>query len=172
MKHEFEEKLDVVRKILSGRCQRSVCIEHRLDVHAAYSWLLRYKAHGEDGLRQPAERRHLTAEEKVRIVSEHMEKGVSLSRLSLQYDLSRETIKSWLRTVRSGGSLYDVRQRGDPKKDPMARPKKKEPQTELEKLQAENLRLRAENALLKKVKALVEEQEARARLSGRKPSTD
>ena len=32
----------------------------------------------------------------------------------------------------------------------MARPKKREPQTELEKLQTENLRLRAENALLKK----------------------
>jgi cell division protein FtsB len=55
----------------------------------------------------------------------------------------------------------------------MARPKKREPQTELEKLQAENLRLRAENALLKKVKALVEEeQKARARLNGQKPSTN
>ena len=54
----------------------------------------------------------------------------------------------------------------------MARPKKREPQTELETLQAENLRLRAENALLKKVKALVEEQEARARLNGQKPSTN
>jgi cell division protein FtsB len=52
----------------------------------------------------------------------------------------------------------------------MARPKKKEAHTELERLQAENLRLRAENALLKKVKALVEEQEARARLNGQKPS--
>lgn len=48
----------------------------------------------------------------------------------------------------------------------MARSKKKEYQTELEKLQAENLRQRAENALLKKVKALVEEQETRARLNG------
>ena len=46
----------------------------------------------------------------------------------------------------------------------MARSKKKEYQTELEKLQAENLRQRAENALLKK--ALVEEQETRARLNG------
>ena len=45
----------------------------------------------------------------------------------------------------------------------MARSKKKEYQTELEKLQAENLRQRAENALLK---ALVEEQETRARLNG------
>lgn len=54
----------------------------------------------------------------------------------------------------------------------MGRPKKKEPQTELEKLQAENLRLRAENALLKKVKVLVEEKQARARLNGQKPSTN
>ena len=52
----------------------------------------------------------------------------------------------------------------------MGRPKKREPRTELEKLQAENLRLRAENALLKKVKALVEDQRARARLNGQEPS--
>ena len=67
--------------------------------------------------------------------------------------------------------LRAIKRRGQPPKD-MARPKKREPQTELEKLQAENLRLRAENALLKKVKALVEEQEARARLNGQKPSTN
>ena len=67
---------------------------------------------------------------------------------------------------------YDVKRRGRPPKTPMARPKKRDPQTELEKLQAENLRLRAENALLKKVKALVEEQKARARLNGQKPSTN
>ena len=36
------------------------------------------------------------------------------------------------------------------KEEPKKEPKKREPQTELEKLQAENLRLRAENALLKK----------------------
>ena len=54
----------------------------------------------------------------------------------------------------------------------MASPKKKGPETEPEKLQAEKLRLRVENALLKKVKALVEEQEARARLHGQKPSTN
>ena len=73
--------------------------------------------------------------------------------------------------VRLGGyeALSSITRRGCPPKDTMARPKKKEPQTEL---QVENLRLRAENALLKKVKALVEEQEARARLNGQKPSTN
>jgi len=58
------------------------------------------------------------------------------------------------------------------KKNPMARPKKKEPQTELERLQAENLRLRAEKCPAKKVRALVGEQEAWAHINGQKPSTD
>ncbi|WP_169316183.1 hypothetical protein [Mucilaginibacter paludis] len=52
----------------------------------------------------------------------------------------------------------------------MGRSKKLEPETEVEKLQAENSRLRAENALLKKVTALVKEKEARERMSGQKPS--
>ncbi len=90
------------------------------------------------------------------------------------YDISPSVFKRLLIKVRSYGYeyLYERRVRGRPPKDPMARPKKKEPQTELEKLQAENLRLKAENTLLKKVKALVEEQEARARLNGQKPSTN
>ena len=39
----------------------------------------------------------------------------------------------------------------------MGRPKKKEPMTELEKLQRENELLRAENAYLKKLRALMTE---------------
>lgn len=54
----------------------------------------------------------------------------------------------------------------------MGRPKKKAPQTELEKLREENLKLRIENELLKKVTALVEEKEARLHKIGRKPSKD
>ena len=52
----------------------------------------------------------------------------------------------------------------------MARPKKKAPETELERLQEEPLGLRAENALLKKVKALVEEERKRALNGGQRPS--
>ena len=46
----------------------------------------------------------------------------------------------------------------------MVRPKKKEPTTELEKLQLEVYKLRAENEQLKKVKALVQAREARERM--------
>ena len=131
-------------------------------------WYLRYKKYGDEGLRG-IRYSHYTADKKLAIVKEFVENGVILQELCLQYDLSRSAIKSWVRMYRQGLSLEN-RRRGRPPKEPMARPKKKEAQTELERLQAEILRLRAENALLKKVKTLVEEQEARARLNGQKPS--
>ena len=172
MKHDFEEKLSVISEITCGKGLKTVCRERHLDRQEVRSWLARFRLYGEAGLHTSTKCHDYTAAEKEKIILEHTKKGVPLSHLSLHYDVHRSTIKSWLRTIRAGGSLYDVKRRGRPPKDPMARPKKKEPQTELERLQAENLRLRAENALLKKVKALVEEQEARARLNGQKPSTN
>ena len=173
MKYGFEEKLSVISEITCGKGLQTVCRERHLDRHEVRNWLARFRLYGEAGLHASARCLNYTAAEKEKIILEHTQNGVTLLQLSLRYGLTRSTIQSWLRTVRSGGSLYDVKRRGRPPKDPMARPKKREPQTELEKLQAENLRLRAENALLKKVKALVEEeQKARARLNGQKPSTN
>ena len=168
--HNFEERLKIVRRLLSGEPLRSLCRELKMDGKMIRLWYLRYKKYGEDGL-LGTRSYHYTAEEKLDIVKEFIEKGVTLQEICLLYDLQRSTIKTWVRRYRNGYSLENQK-RGRKPKDPMARPKKKEPQTELEKLQAENLRLRAENALLKKVKALVEEQEARARLNGQKPSTN
>mgnify|MGYP003497782224 FL=1 len=166
--HNFEERLNIVSRLQSGEPLESLCKELKLDKKMVRLWYLRYKKYGEEGLRGTRYSRY-TADEKLAIVKEFVEKGITLQELCLQYDLSRSAIKSWVRMYRQGLSLEN-RRRGRPPKEPMARPKKKEAQTELERLQAENLRLRAENALLKKVKALVEEQEARARLNGQKPS--
>ena len=168
--HTFEERLNIVSRIKAGESKRSLCKEYGVDEDSVRQWFLRYEKYGEEGLRGTRSYRY-TAEEKLNIVKEFVENGVPLQELSLRYDLNRSTVQTWVRHYRRGYSLEN-RKRGRPPKDPMARPKKKGPQTELEKLQAENLRLRAENALLKKVKALVEEQEARARLNGQKPSTD
>ena len=166
--HNFEERLNIVSRLQSGEPLEPLCKELKLDTKMVRLWYLRYKKYGAEGLR--ANRySHYTTEEKLAIVKEFVEKGVFLQTLCLQYDLSRSTIQTWIRLYRQGVSLEN-RKRGRPPKDLMARPKKKEAQSELERLQAENLRLRAENALLKKVKALVEEQEARARLNGQKPS--
>ena len=166
--HNFEERLNIISRLLSGAPLESLCKELKMDKKMVRLWYLRYKKYGEEGLRCTRYSRY-TADEKLAIVKEFVEKGVFLQTLCLRYDLNRSTIKTWVRLYRQGLSLEN-RKRGRPPKDPMGRPKKKEVQTELERLQAENLRLRAENALLKKVKALVEEQEARARLNGQKPS--
>ncbi len=168
--HTFEERVSIVSRLQAGEPIKRVCKECCVDKESVRQWYLRYKKYGAEGLRGTRSY-HYTSKEKLHIVKEFIEKGVSLQELSLRYDLNRTTIQRWSRQYRTGNSLENLR-RGRPPKDSMARPKKKEPQTELEKLQAENLRLRAENALLKKVKALVEEQEARARLNGHKPSTN
>ena len=173
MKYSFEEKLSIVSEITRGKGLKTVCRERHISINLVRSWVYRYRIFGEAGILESTKGYHFTPAEKEKIILEHLQNGVTLLQLSLRYGLTRSTIQSWLRTVWSGGSLYDVKRRGRPPRDPMARPKKREPQTELEKLQAENLRLRAENALLKKVKALVEEeQKARARLNGQKPSTN
>lgn len=166
--HNFEERLKVVSRLQSGEPLRSLCKELKMDKKNVRLWYLRYKKYGEEGLRG-IRYSHYTSDEKLAIVKEFLEKGVTLQELCLRYDSSSSTIKTWARLYRQGLSLEN-RKRGRPPREPMARPKKKEAETELERLQAENLRLRAENALLKKVKALVEEQEARARLNGQKPS--
>ena len=83
-----------------------------------------------------------TSDFKEQVVREILEKGLPLSHALIKYRISRTALEGWVRTVRKHG------------------------------YPAVNLRLRAENALLKKVKALVEEQEARARLNGQKPSTN
>ena len=173
MKYTFEEKLNIVTLIKSGYPLNRLCKERRLEHRMVEVWRSRYELYGEVGLRIGTKAYSYTAEKKEEIVRAHLEKGVSLSALSIRYDVNCSTIKVWASKVRQSGysALYSQKKRGRAPKDPMARPKKREPQTELEKLQAENLRLRAENALLKKVKALVEEQQARARLNGQKPST-
>lgn len=151
MKHSFEEKLNYVNLALKGEPQSQICRKYRLGQHYLETLLDRYKLYGSDGLRQKVHNA-ISPEEKEHLVRLYEEKCLTLRQICNKYSVSSTAFKSWLIKVRSKGyqSLYETQRRGRPPKDPMARPKKKEPQTELEKLQAENLRLRAENALLKK----------------------
>ena len=170
MRHSFEKKLNIISQIKSGYPLSALCKQQNLDHHLVRNWLLRYDKYG--GMVFVFQPRILFYSRRKNIVLEHLEKGLTLQQLCLNYDINRSTIKVWVKKVRSGGSLFDIKKRGRPAQNPMARPKKKEQLTELEKLQAENLRLRAENALLKKVRTLVEKEKSRARLNGQKPSTN
>ena len=169
-KHPYEERLLAVKLCLGGRPLKSVARQLGINKDYISEWLLRYKREGESGLQKHPVKRADFAE-KCKIVCEYAEKGVPLHRVSAEYHVSQHTVKCWTRIYRQGGyeALRAIKPPGKGRKG-MGRPKKKEPQTELERLRYENEYLRAENALLKKVRALMEEQEKRLHDIWRKPS--
>ena len=169
MKHTIEKRFLAVQKCLKGHAPKDVARQLGLVDDDLYVWLERYKQEGIAGLRrQPI--KHADFEEKCKIVCEYEEKGVPLYRICAKYHVGRTAVYRWIHAYRAGGfdALRDIKPQGRPKN--MGRPKKQEPQTELERLRYENEYLRAENALLKKVRALVEEREKRLHEIGRKPS--
>ena len=170
MKHSTEERLLAVQKCLKGYAPKAVWRELGLDEHHVREWLFRYEQEGIVGLQKGPMKRADFAE-KCKIVCEFAEKGVPLHRICAENHVSRSAVESWTRIYKKGGyeALRDIKPQGKGRKG-MGRPKKKEPQTELERLRYENEYLRAEVALLKKVKALMEEREKRLRETGRKPS--
>ena len=159
--------------MLSGHTEKQVTEQYGVNRTDLFTWVERYRQHGEDGLR-----RHpyfkATKELRLQIVSEHLIESVSLTELSAKYLVARSAIMCWCKVAREQGyeHLTVFKTRGRPPKEDMGRPKKKKPEemTELELLQLRVKELEAENALLKKVKALVEAREARLKEIGRKPS--
>ena len=126
----------------------------------------RYLSGGELALLQPSYKPHLDAESKKKILLEIEEKGISLYKASLQFDIPPHTIARWRASYNEAGIAGLTRPRRMKKK----RQRSEAEQDELEMLRKRNEYLEAENALLKKVKALVEEREARLRAIGRGPS--
>ena len=159
-----------MRRCLAGKSVKLVSKELGIKDHYIYEWVERYKMYGKEGLeKQPYH--EWDFEEKREIVFAYQEKGVPLHIVSSRYRVSQSVVSKWAKAVRERGyaALLERKRKGRPPKD-MGRPRKKEPQTELEKLQARVQWLEAENALLKKVKALMEEEESRQRGSGHRPS--
>ena len=169
MKYSKEDKLKIVLAILGGKGLKPLCRELHLSRHQVRYWVGLYRLYGVDGLQERPNPKCASFSEKEKIVLEYLQKNVTLLELSLRCGYHRDTISSWVKKYRNGSLIDSVNSTSI---TPMARPKKKEPQTELERLQDELLRLKAENALLKKVKTLVEQERIRAQCGGQKPSTN
>lgn len=170
IKYTFARKLDIVSEVKAGKPIKVLSRENNLHENKILDWVRLYERYGNDGLKKRPKLQP-TPDFKETVARLILEKGVPLSRVLIDYRISRTALEGWVRLARNKGydALRQSKRRGRPPKD-MGRPKKKEPRTELEKLQAENLRLRAENALLKKAKALVEGKKAQARQSGQQSS--
>jgi transposase-like protein len=169
-KHPIEEREKVVQECLNGATVLTVARKYGLNRGYVYEWLSRYKLEGVSGLQKRPNRRTNSAEKR-KIVCEYAKKGVPLHRLCAEYHVSQSAVIQWTKIFRLEGAkaLRDILPAGIGHKG-MGRPKKREPQTELERLRYEVEYLRAENALLKKVEALMIEKEKRQRENGRKPS--
>ena len=123
-------------------------------------WIRVYRINGVLGLeKQLYSQVSLAIKEQA--VREVLEKSLSFKSVAFKYHVSFSAVRSWTQQVKSHGyeTLSQIKH-GRPSKD-MGRPRKKPPETELEKLQEELRYLRAENAYLKKLRALVQERIAR-----------
>lgn len=168
-KHGLSEKLRVIRDYQSGSGCTTISRKRGIAESLVSHWIRAYQAHGAKGLeKQP--RASISAEIKQQAVRDVLEECLSFEAVALKYRVSMSSIYSWSQRVMEGGfaSLMTIKQ-GRPTKA-MGRPKKKQPETELEKLQEEVRYLRAENALLKKLRALEEERAVHGRARQPKPS--
>ena len=162
-KHTYEERLLAVEKCLSGIASKTVARQMGIEPNDVRVWFARYQAEGPIGLlKRPM--KHADFAEKCKIVCEYAEKGVPLHKICAEYHVGRTAVQRWSAMYRKGGydALRDIKPIGKGHLG-MGRPKKKEPVTELEKLQRENELLRAENAYLKKLRALMTEKERLAK---------
>ncbi len=116
MIHPNEEKLYIVCLLKSGYPLKRLCRERSLDRHQVRQWLLMYDKYGEDGIFHPIKDSVFSPAKREQIVKEHIEQGVTLKELSIKHNVARKSIDLWLRKVRMGGSLHDIKQRGRPRK--------------------------------------------------------
>jgi len=155
-KHSLSEKLQVVELYKLGYGYRSISKKLQLSDSLVKRWLRVYSAHGVVGLERSG-RRCLNPSLKKQAVRDVLEKSLSFESVALKYHISISAVYSWTQQVKlQGYEILSQIKQGHASKD-MGRPKKKEPETELEKLQEELRYLRAENAYLKKLRALVQE---------------
>ena len=152
MKRTFTEKLKIVSQALSGVPQRRLCAQYHLGQHYLENLIDRYRKYGEEGLYRKAQKK-ISPDFKVKLVRDFIEKGVSLRHICNENDISRTAFEAWVRKARSHGydSLRAIKRRGRPPKD-MARPKKREPQTELGKLKKPNYSSHVINSRLRGIK--------------------
>lgn len=166
---KYPIKVAAVRMLASGKSASQICRELHVGSNSLRLWYQQYMRGGELGLLPKPQARHMSFEEKVMVIEEIVNNGLSLTAASIKYEIPHETLRRWYLSYKSHGA-DGLRRKNE---SPMSRKKRAYTEDELDELERLRLRnewLEAENALLKKVRALVEEREARQRGIGRKPS--
>ena len=168
-KDNFNCKLRLVTTILRGK-DRIVngAKRERLSKSNLQFWLRLYQNYGKQGL-QGVAKKSFTIEEKITIIREYHQTGISLMDTCVRYCISNPSVLvQWNKKFQRHGYSGLQETRGRPRKTNTKQmtkktsiPGLKPSMSEVEKLRIENEYLRAENDFLKKLEALAQSKQAK-----------
>ena len=98
--------------------------------------------------------RGTTQEERLKIVRDCIDQGLSYSEAAVKYQVSYQQVRTWVLRYREMGEAGLEDRRGQRKKDQTPRTREEELEQKIAQLEHEKYLLKAENWLLKKVKEL------------------
>ncbi|MCR4843733.1 MAG: helix-turn-helix domain-containing protein [Bacteroidales bacterium] len=151
-KNYYPEKMMAIELLKEGKSRAEVSRVTGIDFNLLTLYWHRYQQGGHLSLMDRPGHCGYDEEIKLQVVRDCLEKGLSLTAVSLKYDIPSSTIKRWRAEYKVNGdsALKDKRKSLNKKTEHT-----QEYLDELEMLRKRNEYLEAENALLKKVKALV-----------------
>jgi transposase len=163
-KYDEQFKLSVVQQYLDGAGgYKAIAKQHGLD-HAMFRrWVLRFRAHGIDGLKKKFT--HYSAEFKLLVLRHMWDNELSCGQVAALFNIRSPGILSvWESEYRRAGlDALAARPRGRPKPmsavSPQPEQKPDDDKRTREELLAELDHLRMENAYLKKLRALIQAQQ-------------
>ena len=98
--------------------------------------------------------RTTTQEERIEIVRDCIENGISYSEAAVKYQVSYHQVRSWVLKFKELGEAGLEDRRGQRKRDQKPRTREEELEQKIAQLEHEKYMLQAENWLLKKLKEL------------------
>lgn len=149
-----ENKLEIARLIDQGWGGKSLSKRYGVSRTAASEWTYVYKAFGLDGLlNMGSKHRKYDYETKLAAARAHVDDGMSFAMVMAEFGvLSPTSLRKWCKTYREDGpEALRPKPKGRPKGSAN---KPKEPESELERLRAENERLRCALEVQKRLDAL------------------
>ena len=169
-KYNFNFKLRLVTIIQQGKDSiGGLSKSEGLDKSSLKFWVKLYEYYGEQGLRGVAQK-SFTIEEKIAIIQEYQQSGLSLMYTCVKYRISNPSVLSkWNNKFQRNGFSGLQETRGRPRKTNTSNkmikkttiPGIKSSMSEVEKLRIENEYLRAEIDYLKKLEALAQSKQVK-----------
>ncbi|MBP0970116.1 MAG: transposase [Oscillospiraceae bacterium] len=160
-RYSAELKKQVVEEYLSGKSSvlelmSKYAIRNEQQIR---EWIKIYNNRGDfkeivEGGSNTVKARSTTQEERVAIVKDCIENGLTYSETAVKYQVSYQQVRGWVLRYKELGEPGLEDRRGQRKKDQVPRTREEELEQKIAQLEHEKHLLEAENWLLKKVKEL------------------